>query len=102
MPAKTEKQRRAMHAAAAGKSTIGIPQSVGREFVSEGIPEHKSKMKPSTSTWKKPKSGGKPKRIRTKNPPGGSQTPGAKQRAQAKGLRKSATGAYGASVGGGT
>jgi len=26
----------------------------------------------------KPKKGGKPKRIKTKNPPGGSQTPGAK------------------------
>lgn len=34
MPSTSEKQRRAMRAAAAGKSTIGIPQSVGREFVS--------------------------------------------------------------------
>lgn len=30
---KSERQRRAMHAAAAGKSTIGIPAKVGREFV---------------------------------------------------------------------
>ena len=33
MPSKTPKQRRAMRAAAAGKSTIGIPRSVGREYV---------------------------------------------------------------------
>ena len=33
MPSKTKKQARAMRAAAAGKSTIGIPKSVGKEFV---------------------------------------------------------------------
>lgn len=33
VPAVSEKQRRAMFAAAEGKSTIGIPQSVGEEFV---------------------------------------------------------------------
>lgn len=33
MPSKTKRQARAMRAAAAGKSTIGIPQKVGREFV---------------------------------------------------------------------
>lgn len=33
MPPKTPRQRRAMHAAAAGKSTLGIPRKVGREFV---------------------------------------------------------------------
>ena len=33
MPSKTEKQRRAMQAAAHGKSTLGIPKSVGKEFV---------------------------------------------------------------------
>ena len=32
MPSKTPKQERAMRAAAAGKSTIGIPQSVGKEY----------------------------------------------------------------------
>lgn len=32
MPSKTPKQARAMRAAAAGKSTIGIPKSVGQEF----------------------------------------------------------------------
>ena len=39
------------------------------------------KIKRSSSIsilWKKPKSGGKPKRITTKNPPGGPETPGAK------------------------
>ena len=33
MPAVSEAQRRAMFAAAAGKSTLGIPKSVGKEFV---------------------------------------------------------------------
>jgi hypothetical protein len=32
MPPVSEKQRRAMRAAAAGKSTLGIPKTVGREF----------------------------------------------------------------------
>jgi hypothetical protein len=33
MPSKTKKQARAMRAAAAGKSTLGIPQKVGKKFV---------------------------------------------------------------------
>jgi hypothetical protein len=33
MPPVSEKQRRAMYAAKEGRSTLGIPQSVGREFV---------------------------------------------------------------------
>jgi len=32
MPPVSEAQRAAMHAAAAGHSTIGIPQTVGKEF----------------------------------------------------------------------
>jgi hypothetical protein len=32
MPAKSEAQRKAMFAAAAGKSTLGIPKKVGKEF----------------------------------------------------------------------
>jgi hypothetical protein len=32
MPPKSEAQRKAMHAAASGRSTIGIPKSVGKEF----------------------------------------------------------------------
>jgi hypothetical protein len=32
MPMASEAQRRAMHAAASGKSTIGIPKKVGKEF----------------------------------------------------------------------
>ena len=32
MPPVSEAQRRAMHAAAAGRSTLGIPQKVGKEF----------------------------------------------------------------------
>jgi len=33
MPSKTKRQAKAMRAAAAGKSTLGIPKKVGREFV---------------------------------------------------------------------
>jgi hypothetical protein len=33
MPAVSEAQRRAMFAAAAGKSTLGIPKKVGADFV---------------------------------------------------------------------
>lgn len=47
MPPVSERQRRAMHAAAAGKSTIGIPQKVGKEFSSSDpggkLPEKKKK-----------------------------------------------------------
>jgi hypothetical protein len=32
-PSKTPKQARAMQAAAHGKSSLGIPQSVGKDFV---------------------------------------------------------------------
>jgi len=32
MPPRSEAQRRAMQAAAHGKSTLGIPKSVGKEF----------------------------------------------------------------------
>ena len=35
MPMKSKAQSRAMHAAEAGNSTLGIPQSVGRKFVKE-------------------------------------------------------------------
>jgi hypothetical protein len=33
MPTVSKKQRGAMFAAKAGKSTLGIPQSVGRDFI---------------------------------------------------------------------
>ena len=36
MPIKSEAQRGAMYAAAAGKSTLGIPKKVGKEFVKAG------------------------------------------------------------------
>lgn len=49
MPAKSKAQFRAMQAAAHGKSTIGIPQSVGKEFTSshespKGLPERLHKL----------------------------------------------------------
>ena len=36
MPIKSKAQQAAMYAAAAGKSTIGIPKKVGKEFVKAG------------------------------------------------------------------
>ncbi len=33
MPVVSEAQRKAMYAAAAGKSTLGIPKSVGADFI---------------------------------------------------------------------
>lgn len=48
MPSKTPKQRRAMRAAAAGHSTLGIPQSVGREFVAADRKAVKRKKKRAT------------------------------------------------------
>jgi hypothetical protein len=47
MPMKSTAQRRAMYAAAAGHSTIGIPRKVGAEFVAADkpgkLPERKEK-----------------------------------------------------------
>ena len=49
MPPRSEVQRRAMHAAAAGKSTIGIPAKVGREYAKTDkggkLPARKSRKK---------------------------------------------------------
>jgi hypothetical protein len=36
MPIESKQQQKAMYAAAAGKSTIGIPKKVGKEFVKAG------------------------------------------------------------------
>lgn len=50
MPMKSKAQNRAMHAAAEGKSKIGIPKKIGKEFVSaqhgkpvKRLPERKKK-----------------------------------------------------------
>lgn len=50
MPIESNAQRRAMYAAAAGKSTLGIPKAVGQDFVAAGaaskkLPERKSPKK---------------------------------------------------------
>ena len=47
MPSKTPKQQRAMAAAAHGNSTIGIPQSVGKEFMQADILRKRSQRKKS-------------------------------------------------------
>ncbi|MBN3809400.1 hypothetical protein [Paraburkholderia sp. Ac-20347] len=50
MPMKSKAQNRAMHAAAEGRSKLGIPKKVGKEFVSaehgksvKRLPERKKK-----------------------------------------------------------
>jgi hypothetical protein len=50
MPFKSEAQKRAMYAAAAGHSTLGIPKGVGKDFVAAGptsgkLPEKVKKSK---------------------------------------------------------
>lgn len=46
MPSVSEKQRRAMQAAAHGKSTLGIPKKVGKEFAAADAKKaHKRKGK---------------------------------------------------------
>lgn len=47
-PPVSEAQRRAMYAAASGKSRLGIPKSVGKEYIASGhgvtnLPERKGK-----------------------------------------------------------
>lgn len=48
MPNVSEAQRRAMAAAAAGRSTLGIPQKVGKEFMAHDkggkLPARKGKL----------------------------------------------------------
>ena len=54
MPPRSEAQRKAMRAAASGKSTLGIPKSVGEDF-SESDPGGKlpkrKKRKPRTNQF---------------------------------------------------
>lgn len=50
MPYVSEAQRRAMYAAKSGHSTLGIPKSVGADFVAAGpasskLPERKGKKR---------------------------------------------------------
>lgn len=61
MPIRSQSQRRAMYAAASGKSTLGIPKKVGEEFVKSDepgkLPEHVKEKKPARSRYGKAKSG---------------------------------------------
>jgi hypothetical protein len=50
MPIVSEAQRKAMYAASEGRSTLGIPKAVGKEFVAAGpasarLPQHKAPPK---------------------------------------------------------
>ena len=55
MPMKSQAQRAAMHAAAEGKSTLGIPKSVAKEFVASDkggkLPEKVKSKKDRKSRW---------------------------------------------------
>lgn len=54
MPFESEKQRRASHAAAAGKGKIGIPQKAAKKMVAHDtggkLPESKGEAKPKGDT----------------------------------------------------
>lgn len=58
MPPVSIAQSRAMHAAATGNSTLGIPMSVGREFIGDGPPKKRLPAKapsaPKTHRGRKP------------------------------------------------
>lgn len=95
MPAKTEKQRRAMAAAAAGKSTLGIPQSVGREFMGGGSKKYSTGGTVSGAVGnphgERMGMGGMEDREKARKKvkkQASGKNPGYKQRAQAKMLRK--------------
>ena len=50
MPPRSEAQRRAMQAAAAGHSTLGIPTKVGKEFAASDPGGKLPKRKPKPKT----------------------------------------------------
>lgn len=50
MPAKSQAQLKAMYSAAAGHSTLGIPASVGRDFVAATPPGGIKKLPKRVST----------------------------------------------------
>jgi hypothetical protein len=53
MPAKSQAQAKAMFAAAEGKSTLGIPQSVGAEFTAAEKPGSIKKLPARVANMKK-------------------------------------------------
>lgn len=58
MPPVSQAQARAMYAAAAGKSTLGIPQKVGKDFtkdVPKGLPARKASADKAKKLMKKGK-----------------------------------------------
>jgi len=52
MPPVSQQQRKAMGAAAAGKSTLGIPKSVGKEFIAADKGGKLPKRAPAASSKK--------------------------------------------------
>jgi hypothetical protein len=58
MPMQSEVQRKAMHAAASGNSTLDIPKQVAKEFVAADPGGKLPKRAPSGKQYNLPKSGG--------------------------------------------
>lgn len=50
MPSVSDKQQRAMAAAAHGNSTIGIPQSVGAEFMRADVLKKEARRRPQPAS----------------------------------------------------
>ncbi len=63
MPAKSSAQYGAMAAAMAGHSTLGIPASVGREFVEATPPEKRSRFAKASAKRRKHRRGPKSPRF---------------------------------------
>jgi hypothetical protein len=59
MPPVSQQQRKAMHAAAEGNSTLDIPKKVGKEFVASDEGGSLPKRAPSGRQFNLPKSGKK-------------------------------------------
>ena len=51
MPSVSRKQQKAMHAAASGNSTIGIPKSVGSEYAKADKAAAKPRRKTGLKAW---------------------------------------------------
>lgn len=62
MPYKSDAQRKAMHAAAAGHSTIGIPQEAAQRFVAHSHGESASNLPEHVAGSKKRRLKGKRKK----------------------------------------
>lgn len=63
MPMRSKSQNAAMHAAASGHSTLGIPKSVGAKFVSDSHGQNVKALPKRAGGSSHKKSGDKPPRV---------------------------------------